>query len=71
MDASLEHEGVADYSFDNQAPSMDSSYFAVEVSAWDEHLDNVVVACMDWARFAFHDENEVAHDSSFHFDTLQ
>lgn len=68
LDASLDVE-VADYSFDSQVPWMDSSYFAEAGSALDD-LDNAVVAYIDWGHFALHDVDAVAHDSSYHFDTL-
>lgn len=70
LDASLDVE-VVDCSFDNQVPWMRSSYSVAAASAWDvEHLDNVVVAYIDWDHFALHDVDAVEHGSSFRFDTL-
>lgn len=65
----MEHEIVVDCSFDSQAPLMDSSCYAVEVSALDEHLDSVAVACIDWDHCALHDA-DAERGSSYHFDTL-
>lgn len=70
MDASSEREEAVDYSFDIQVPWMGSSYFAVVVSASDEHLGNVVAAYIDWDHFALHDADVEACDSSYRFDTL-
>lgn len=71
LDASLKHEAAVDYSSDIPAPSMDSSWFVVAVSALDVHLDNVAVAYIDWDHFALHDVDEAVHDSSYRFDTLK
>lgn len=69
FDASSEHVLAVGYSFDSWVP-LDSSYFAVAVSAYDEHLDNEVVACIDWDHYAGHDVDVGLYDSSFHFDIL-
>lgn len=62
---------AVDYSSDSPVPWMRSSYFAAAAWAWDvEHLDNVVVAYIDWDHFALHDVDEVVHGSSYRFDTL-